>query len=1089
MDVFIILLGLAILADHRKILAEGETDFMFRPSCNLTRWEISFPLLTDTRGATLPKSRLPEEATSDYIPKHLHVSLKWRRQVLNIALLQTHLVGGSSSAEWGEGNVTFSQRLEDKCFYHGYVKNKSPSHTALGICGGLAGFIQTPDEMLFIEPSGVTNQNTGLQAHVIYTCTRQVTDLTNDTSEPLQIPATGPQEILTEKTRHQRFRSKRATRKTKYVEAFVAVDTTVTAVVGKSRVNLYVMTLMNIVNAAYQHESLGIDIRVVVVRLLLLDINQEKQVISKNNPFGTVQKFCTWAMRYANHYDPQGHDIAILLTRENLGPAGYAPITGMCNPGRSCAAIKDEGFTSGFIIAHEMAHVFGLFHDGRGNPCTGSEYSTAIMARLVESKLNYYWWSMCSKKRMLEVIDYLYCLNDDPYQLSGLPEVPELIGTGWSLEHQCRLEFGEEFNICNAFHADPCGVLWCSKRRSPSLCRTKRGPALEGTHCGRDKTCIKGKCVYVGDLSPLDGNWADWSPWTKCTSDCGMGLRYRKRECNNPSPAYGGDTCAGEADITDVCKSNECKQYNDDRALQCSVWNDMRIRPGTHEWKPYTTNEKSDYCKSTCISEQTRETLTIDIDVEDGTPCTYGHSDNLCIHGKCTIVGCDGIINSTKASDQCGVCGGDGSQCKTVSGSYNNVPKAGDAYEQVIYVPRGATYIEVTKTSRSPHFISLKDPKYGVYYLNGDKRQMGSRSFIANGAVFDYKKGSSYESLVTEGPVRSDLEVMLFPNNYLQPASVTYQFTMDKNDHTLEKKNYKWKFSKWSECSVTCGTGTQQIIYACHDKKTEVRINDEMCSYLDTPRADVAMCYRPDCSTVDFNWVMLDDWSECSASCGENGLQKESYACEQHLEDDTYEMVDLELCSGIEAPNETRPCNVIQCTLDWTIEEWQECTVTCGDGFERRQVYCGIKDDASDDSLCIDEKPVSTRQCNLTECSLEWIVGDWQQCSKTCSTGIQKRDVYCGDRVDENDDYLCPEDKPTSAKFCNMGSCQVHRESLCLRDKYSFCRTANAKKCVFGGFKRICCKSCRTLAGAAYRRIAALRRFAKARRFRRRRMG
>ena len=36
---------------------------------------------------------------------------------------------------------------------------------------------------------------------------------------------------------------------------------------------------------------------------------------------------------------------------------GYAPITGMCDPARSCAVVKDEGFTSAFIIAHEVAHV------------------------------------------------------------------------------------------------------------------------------------------------------------------------------------------------------------------------------------------------------------------------------------------------------------------------------------------------------------------------------------------------------------------------------------------------------------------------------------------------------------------------------------------------------------------------------------------------------------------------------------------------------------------------------------------------------------------------------------------------------------
>jgi len=46
-----------------------------------------------------------------------------------------------------------------------------------------------------------------------------------------------------------------------------------------------------------------------------------------------------------------------LKARLEVYLSGYAPITGMCNPARSCAVIKDEGFTSAFIIAHEIAHV------------------------------------------------------------------------------------------------------------------------------------------------------------------------------------------------------------------------------------------------------------------------------------------------------------------------------------------------------------------------------------------------------------------------------------------------------------------------------------------------------------------------------------------------------------------------------------------------------------------------------------------------------------------------------------------------------------------------------------------------------------
>ncbi|ESO87439.1 hypothetical protein LOTGIDRAFT_127898 [Lottia gigantea] len=654
----------------------------------------------------------------------------------------------------------------------------------------------------------------------------------------------------------------------------------------------------------------------------------------------------------------------------------------MCNPGRSCAAIKDEGFTSGFIIAHEMAHVMGLFHDGRGNTCTGAKYRTAIMARLVESKLNYYWWSKCSKQRMEEVIDYLYCLNDDPYKLPNLPEVPELPGTGWSLEHQCRLEFGEEFSVCHAvstFYPDPCAMLWCSKRRTPSLCRTKRGPSLDGTPCGVDKSCVNSRCIYIGNLSPRDGNWADWSPWTKCTTDCGTGLRYRTRDCDNPSPAYGGKECDGEKSITDVCKSEKCTNYVDDRALQCSVWNDMNIRPGEHDWQPYHTDRPKEYCKSTCISEQSREILTIDIDVEDGTPCTYSDTDDICVHGKCMIVGCDSIINSTKSNDRCGVCGGDGSQCKTVSGSFNKTPTAGDEYEQVIFVPNGATHVEVSKNKRSPHFLALKDPEYQIFFLNGDKKKVRSRTFIANGAIFEYVNGPTQEILTTKGPVKRNLEVMMYPDKYLKPASITYQYTIDKNDHTLEKIKYKWKFKEWSECSVTCGTGTQKILYACHDKFTDKRINDEMCSYLEEPRADVAMCYRPDCSQLIFNWVMLDEWSECSATCGESGQQTELYACEQHLEDGTYEVVDKSQCSKIPAPNETRPCNIKQCSEQWSVGDWGKCSVTCGTGTQTRGVYCRDKNSNSAD--CFEDPPSDTQECVQTECPLEWSIGRWSEVS------------------------------------------------------------------------------------------------------------
>lgn len=39
-------------------------------------------------------------------------------------------------------------------------------------------------------------------------------------------------------------------------------------------------------------------------------------------------------------------------------PSGYAPVTGMCHPVRSCTLNHEDGFSSAFVVAHETGHVY-----------------------------------------------------------------------------------------------------------------------------------------------------------------------------------------------------------------------------------------------------------------------------------------------------------------------------------------------------------------------------------------------------------------------------------------------------------------------------------------------------------------------------------------------------------------------------------------------------------------------------------------------------------------------------------------------------------------------------------------------------------
>lgn len=53
------------------------------------------------------------------------------------------------------------------------------------------------------------------------------------------------------------------------------------------------------------------------------------------------------------------HDVALWLTKLDIeGASGFAPVSGACDPYRSCALNQEEGLSSAFIIAHEIAHMY-----------------------------------------------------------------------------------------------------------------------------------------------------------------------------------------------------------------------------------------------------------------------------------------------------------------------------------------------------------------------------------------------------------------------------------------------------------------------------------------------------------------------------------------------------------------------------------------------------------------------------------------------------------------------------------------------------------------------------------------------------------
>lgn len=68
-------------------------------------------------------------------------------------------------------------------------------------------------------------------------------------------------------------------------------------------------------------------------------------------------------------------------------------------------------------------------------------------------------------------------------------------------------------------------------------------------------------------LAPRHGYWGSWEPSSWGLTSCSGGVRTRKRYCNDPSPAHGGNPCRGSSREEIDC--NECEYNNGGCAQRC----------------------------------------------------------------------------------------------------------------------------------------------------------------------------------------------------------------------------------------------------------------------------------------------------------------------------------------------------------------------------------------------------------------------------------------------------------------------------------------------------------------------------------------
>ncbi|XP_036919034.1 A disintegrin and metalloproteinase with thrombospondin motifs 12 isoform X3 [Sturnira hondurensis] len=237
---------------------------------------------------------------------------------------------------------------------------------ALSSCHGLTGLFHLPHGDFFIEPVREHPWTEGERhPHVIYKRRRE---------EPacgLKDSLGSPQKLALQRERWERNTvpgrslSRRSVSRERWVETLVVADTKMVEYHGSENVESYILTIMNMVTGLFHNPSIGNAIHIVVVRLILLE-EEEQGLKIVHHAEKTLSSFCKWqkSINPKSDLNPAHHDVAVLLTRKDICAGvnrpcetlGLSHLSGMCQPHRSCNINEDSGLPLAFTIAHELGH-------------------------------------------------------------------------------------------------------------------------------------------------------------------------------------------------------------------------------------------------------------------------------------------------------------------------------------------------------------------------------------------------------------------------------------------------------------------------------------------------------------------------------------------------------------------------------------------------------------------------------------------------------------------------------------------------------------------------------------------------------------
>uniref|UniRef100_A0A8C2YHT6 ADAMTS-like protein 2 n=1 Tax=Coturnix japonica TaxID=93934 RepID=A0A8C2YHT6_COTJA len=509
--------------------------------------------------------------------------------------------------------------------------------------------------------------------------------------------------------------------------------------------------------------------------------------------------------------------------------------------------------------------------------------------------------------------------------------------------------------------------------------------------------------------------WGEWSSWSTCSRSCGGGVMSRERHCLRQRlqmPQGTNSTmCVGQAKHYQLCQQQPCPANTASfKQQQCSSFNAKAFGKRYYHWMPLYPDDYTSISNKPCDLQCTTRNgeRQLMARAQDGTSCKDRTYQGVCINGKCEPVGCDGSLYSARTMDRCRVCGGDGSTCHRVSGSFRKaISQIG--YVFITSIPAGATDILIMERRKTENILALAD-EYGHFFFNGNSAIDNPQNFRVAGTVFKYRRPSSLNSdgleyIIAHGPTNQSLNAMYYNFNGKMPH-ITYDYTVPRTPPPLrtaapavDRPRYHHPVETSQSHPVPANfraakdPNTTWLSLSPDDTNKQLPLKDR--------HEDLGFShphfFHTNSTTHPWGW----GW--------EQGEEKEKYDLHIRQKYSTF-YVHSNFMSVFPASSSS-PCSnefdvspvghddiSLADMYRWKVSAYAPCSSTCTSGISASYAMCVRYDGVEVDEAYCDAltRPEPTHEfCTGRDCQPRWETSRWSECSRTCGEGYQYRTVRC----------------------------------------------------------------------------------------------